>query len=297
MLNNASKMVRHVLSDIVKIFKLSIDLISKNYYDLEELLLGLLSRLIQNDEAVSRIYSKIIYERGYIAERGDLLYLKYDGLKWVVRKNIYADLKFGPLLCLVGEPYQCWAWFRKYLDMIESFIDVGAYIGGYSVRACNKGIDTYAIEANPENARLLLENLAMNCDNSAFNFLSIAAGSKREIRLLNIPCSKDGYLTSSLVERRQEHDDRTRRVEVEVYPLDSIINAERLRLPVLLKIDVEGFEIEVIEGAKRLLQKVDYIMIETSGTNRRIVDKLLSNFNFKVADNYKSYLLYERMTP
>jgi FkbM family methyltransferase len=286
-----------MLSSVTKASKLLINLISESYYDLEELLLGLLSRLIQNDEAVSRIYSKIIYKRGYIAERGDLLYLKYDGLKWVVRKNIYADLKFGPLLCLVGEPYQCWAWFRKYLDMIESFIDVGAYIGGYSVRACNKGIDTYAIEANPENARLLLENLAMNCDNSAFNFLSIAAGSKREIRLLNIPCSKDGYLTSSLVERRQEHDDRTRRVEVEVYPLDSIINAERLRPPVLLKIDVEGFEIEVIRGAKRLLQKVNYIMIETSSTNKRIVDKLLFNFNFKVVDNYGSYLLYERMTP
>jgi FkbM family methyltransferase len=252
--------------------------------------------LIQNDEAVSRIYSKIIYKRGsFIAERGTLLYLKYDNLKWIIRKNIYMDLKFGPLLCLVGEPYQCWTWFRKYLDMIEGFIDVGAYIGGYSVRACNKGIHTYAIEANPENARLLLENLAMNCDDSAFNFLSIAAGSKRERRPMNIKGSKDGYLTSSLVEHSREHDDRTRGIEVEVYPLDSIIDAERLRPPVLLKIDVEGFEIEVIRGAKRLLQKVNYIMIETSSTNKRIVDKLL--FNFKVVDNYRSYLLYERMAP
>jgi FkbM family methyltransferase len=287
-----------MLSDTVKISKLLINLISKSYYDPEELLLGLLSRLIQNDEAVSRIYSKIIYKRGsIIAERGTLLYLKYDNLKWSVRKNIYTDLKFGPLLCLVGEPYQCWAWFRKYLDMIEDFIDVGAYIGGYSVRACNKGIGTYAIEANPENARLLLENLAMNCDNSAFNFLSIAAGSKRERRPMNIKGSKDDYLTSSLVEHGRKHDDRTRQIEVEVYPLDSIIDAERLRPPVLLKVDVEGFEVEVIRGAKRLLQKVNYIMVETSGTNRRIVDKLLSNFNFKVVDNYKSYLLYERMIP
>lgn len=77
--------------------------------------------------------------------------------------------------------------------------------------------------------------------------------------------------------------------------MDSIIDAERLRPPVLLKIDVEGFEIEAIRGAKRLPQKVNYIMIETSSTNGRIVDKLLSNFNFKVVDNYKSYLLYERM--
>jgi FkbM family methyltransferase len=134
----------------------------------------------------------------------------------------------------------------------------------------------------------------MNCDDSAFNFLSIAAGSKRERRPMNIKGSKDGYLTSSLVEHSREHDDRTRGIEVEVYPLDSIIDAERLRPPVLLKIDVEGFEIEVIRGAKRLLQKVNYIMIETSSTNKRIVDKLL--FNFKVVDNYRSYLLYERMT-
>ena len=287
-----------MLRDMVKVSKLLINLISEGHYDLEELLLGLLSREIRNEEAVSKIYLKIIYERGsVIAERGDLLYLNYDNLKWIIRKNIYMDLKFGPLLCLVGEPYQCWTWFRQYLDMIESFIDVGAYIGGYSVRACNKGVHTYAIEANPENARFLSKNLDMNCDNSAFSFLGIAAGGKRERRLLNIPCSKDGYLTSSLVEHHQEHDDIARQIEVEVYPLDSIIDTEKIRPPVLLKIDVEGFEIEVIRGAKRLLQKVDYIMIETSGTNRRIVDKLLSNFNFKVADNYKSYLLYERMTP
>jgi methylase of polypeptide subunit release factors len=85
-------------------------------------------------------------------------------------------------------------------------------------------------------------------------------------------------------------------VLVEVYPLDSIVSAEGLRPPVLLKIDVEGFETKVIRNAKRLLQKVNCIMIETSDTNRRIVDNLLSNFNFKVVDNYKSYLLYERMT-
>jgi len=137
----------------------------------------------------------------------------------------------------------------------------------------------------------------MSCDDSAFNFLNIAAGSKRERRLMNIQGSKDGYLTSSLVEHHQEHDDLTRQIEVEVYPLDSIIDAERLRSPVLLKIDVEGFEIEVIKGAKRLLKKVNYIMIETSRTNKRIIDKLLSNFNFKVVDNYRSYLFYERMIP
>jgi FkbM family methyltransferase len=249
-------MVKLILSSVTKASKLLINLISEGYYHPEELLLGLLSRLIRNDEAVSRIYSKIIYERGsFIAKRGTLLYLKYDNLKWTVRKNIYTDLKFGPLLCLVGEPYQYWAWFRKYLDMIEGFIDVGAYIGGYSVRACNKGLSTYAIEANPENARLLLENLAMNCDDSAFNFLNIAAGSKRERRPMNIQGSKDGYLTSSLVAHRQEHDDLTRQIEVEVYPLDSIIDVEELRPSVLLKIDVEGFEIEVIRGAKRLYKK------------------------------------------
>jgi len=71
-----------MLSSVSKASKLLINLISESCYDLEELLLGLLSRLIQNDEAVSRIYSKIIYKRGsFIAERGTFLYLKYDNLK------------------------------------------------------------------------------------------------------------------------------------------------------------------------------------------------------------------------
>jgi len=92
-----------MLSSVTKASKLLINLISESYYDLEELLLGLLSRLIQNDKAVSRIYSKIIYEQGsFIAERGTLLYLKYDNLKWVVRKIFTRILSLVPYFVLWG---------------------------------------------------------------------------------------------------------------------------------------------------------------------------------------------------
>ena len=92
-----------MLSSVTKASKLLINLISEGYYDPEELLLGLLSRLIRNDEAVSRIYSKIIYERGsFIAKRGTLLYLKYENLKWTVRKIFTQILSLVPYFVLWG---------------------------------------------------------------------------------------------------------------------------------------------------------------------------------------------------
>ena len=59
-----------------------------------------------------------------------------------------------------------------------------------------------------------------------------------------------------------------------------------------LKIDVEGYEINVLKGAKKKLNEVSYILIEQQFGNQYIhsnfdaVDKLLKSNNFKVLKNF-----------
>jgi hypothetical protein len=51
---------------------------------------------------------------------------------------------------------------------------------------------------------------------------------------------------------------------VAINRLDTLIDASNLNKPILVKVDVQGFEKQVIAGGKELLSHVDYIIIEVS---------------------------------
>ena len=53
-------------------------------------------------------------------------------------------------------------------------------------------------------------------------------------------------------------------IKVDILSIDSIINYKELKNKTLLKIDVQGFELNVLKGAINLINYVEYIYIECS---------------------------------
>lgn len=53
-------------------------------------------------------------------------------------------------------------------------------------------------------------------------------------------------------------------VKVPIRRLDTILSARQLAAPVVLKIDVQGYEYEVLVGARQVLQNVDAVVVEQS---------------------------------
>ncbi|PKU24464.1 FkbM family methyltransferase [Telmatospirillum siberiense] len=53
-------------------------------------------------------------------------------------------------------------------------------------------------------------------------------------------------------------------IKVPVDRLDALLTANELRPPVLLKIDVQGFEIPVLEGSTGIIDRVDHVYCECS---------------------------------
>ena len=53
-------------------------------------------------------------------------------------------------------------------------------------------------------------------------------------------------------------------VEVPVCRLDNALQQILLRPPILLKLDLQGFELEALRGASEALSKMDYVVVETS---------------------------------
>jgi len=106
-----------------------------------------------------------------------------DGLQWILREDsLGEDARAGLLLANCTEPEEH-EWFLNALREGGTFVDVGANVGGYSVRACKLGAKVIAIEPDPDNCRVIDLNMELN-HLSHFHLLSIAAGSKEEIRQL-----------------------------------------------------------------------------------------------------------------
>jgi len=217
-----------------------------------------------------------------------------DGVKWIVRRAspifLRYDALFGPLLSCHQEPRE-YEWFSNALHEGGTFVDVGANVGGYSVRASKIGARVIAVEPDPDNYRVLKLNLELNQCIDAY-VLNIAAGRREEVRELYE--SSDGAPAGySLLQAKSSGKVKC---SVEVKPLDvtipPLLNNERIDL---LKIDVEGVEAEVIKGALDLLKSTRYMIVEViPSTKSRMLEvlDLLRPLGFKLIDKVCRLSLY-----
>lgn len=143
-----------------------------------------------------------------------------------------------------------------YLNRGDCFVDVGANIGLMSIFASqcvgNPG-KILAFEAHPETHQLLLENIQLNhIENiEPFNFaLGDEVGKATIYDNWNV--NRGG---ASLV----IHADNATGFEVEVKTLDDVIQNDFQ--PKMIKIDVEGFEFQVLKGAENTIKNCKPILI------------------------------------
>lgn len=164
-----------------------------------------------------------------------------------------------------------WTYERKiknYLhencNKIGLFIDIGACIGEYCIWLGNKGVTCIAIE--PVNYNAIETNLAYN-STAVENIWVIraAVGNKTENVAFNV---QPGVTSSSHIDRKQSG-------KIPCHKLDDIIENEFIKPDKItfIKLDVEGMELEVLEGATSLIVNTPNLQIvyeHTSIGDRKI---------------------------
>ncbi|BCA94927.1 methyltransferase FkbM [Legionella antarctica] len=139
---------------------------------------------------------------------------------------------------------------------VQTVIDVGIAFGTPAFYKSLPEAKFYLIEPVPQ-CKPLLEKLEHTIGATCFN---VAAGSKDgEIKFFVHP---DISGSSSLRQWEGEVFDGES-VTVPLKKLDSLI-PKSINRPSLLKIDTQGNELDVLAGAKELLEVVDVVIIETS---------------------------------
>jgi FkbM family methyltransferase len=170
-----------------------------------------------------------------------------------------------------------------------AFIDVGAHIGKYAVKVGkNKPNKVIAIEPEEYNFTLLKKNVYKN---GLSNTLLINKGVYSQKGKLSFYLSDKGEGLHSIFQT----DDTTTKTTIDVDTLDNIIDEINFKGKIdLIKIDVEGAEVEVVKGALKIIKENHpKLIIEVSKENPQNLNdikELLSNFNYKSEkldeDNY-----------
>jgi len=137
-------------------------------------------------------------------------------------------------------------------------IDGGANIGQFARAAAETYPDAqiFSFEPLSEVAERLRANLA-DCPRVevAESALGSRDGSLRFFR------SAYDLASSALP---SASDAETEEVEVRVGRLDTLLEPGALHSPVLLKLDLQGYELEALRGAAGLLDHVDHILLEVA---------------------------------
>jgi FkbM family methyltransferase len=142
--------------------------------------------------------------------------------------------------------------------------DIGANVGVYTVLAAkNTGANVISLEPVPSTFQHLKNNIDLNKISELATIINCGASSENGELEFTKELDAVNHVAVSVVEKNYDHT-----VTIKVQSLDTIFKD---KVPLLLKIDVEGFEHEVIKGAANLLNSdnLKAIIIELNGSGMR----------------------------
>lgn len=184
-------------------------------------------------------------------------------LSTMLREPSYARIRKSggdrELFSLLARP-----WLNR--SRIRAVIDVGANEGqaALTFRALFPQAEIHSFEPQPEPCRRITQRFA---DDQRFHLHPIACGATATRMPLHV--SEFSPASSFLKSCVQGEGDETPLVanagflDVQVERLDSYVALQKLPPgPWLLKLDVQGFELEVLRGAQGLFSNVEVIVCE-----------------------------------
>lgn len=123
--------------------------------------------------------------------------------------------------------------------------------------------------------------------------LSKIRGSLHKVALGREDTQSELYLTgrtgSTLLQDHVARPKTTKHVSVPVRRLDSVLKPKNIKKPCLLKIDTEGYELDVLEGARGLLSHIDCVVVEVhfrkaNAYSPANIVNLLAEYDFHLTD-------------
>lgn len=205
---------------------------------------------------------------------GAIVYDWVNGSKFIVKTgetgltgNVYTGL----------HEFSDMGFLLHFLRPDDAFIDVGANVGSYTILACSAiGARGVAFEPVPSTYEKLIENMRLNQLTERVKCFNKGVGDQQGA----IVFTGEYGATNHAIASGEQCDSK---VTIECVSLDVVLESES---PSLIKVDVEGYETLVLNGAQQVLknESLSAVIMELNGSGTRygfdesqIVELMLAN--------------------
>lgn len=141
--------------------------------------------------------------------------------------------------------------FNHVLDIADIFVDIGANVGYYCCLALRKGKPVIAFEPQQQNLDCLYQNMIANGWEGQIEVFPLALSTKSEL----LPLFGASGPSASLIKGWAGYSSRYSQL-VPTNTLDNILSERFQNNQLIIKIDVEGAEYQVLNGALRTISRV-----------------------------------------
>lgn len=180
---------------------------------------------------------------------------------------------------------------------IDIVLDIGAYTGIYALIAqcVDENVDIYTFEPLDYNFKRVVKNCELNSFNNIKNYNVAVSNTEADLQFEFNHCNH-AMTTGGKISVNGDSNNLTK-CNVKSIIIDNILQYKGKTI--LLKIDVEGFEIDALRGMKKLLENNNYIMLieildaQYDKTTMDIKSILPMNYMFKIIgeDDNRNYLI------
>ncbi|PKP72144.1 MAG: FkbM family methyltransferase [Alphaproteobacteria bacterium HGW-Alphaproteobacteria-5] len=207
---------------------------------------------------------------------------------WQVRSRLHSDVtvewiegqKLVARRGMTGATGNFYTGLHEFSDMMlllhflregDLFLDIGANIGSYSVLASGVcGARTVSFEPDPDTARYLARNIAINDLGKRATVHEVALGSHNGETAFTVGLDSTNRVAAAGAEN------------VRTVPLRRLDDIAGTGGPAMIKIDVEGYEEQVLDGATDCLGAPSLKLIELETVTPGIQD-ILARHGFERA--------------
>jgi FkbM family methyltransferase len=194
---------------------------------------------------------------------------------------------------LVKEPGTI-RWLREQAKPGRVFLDIGANVGIYSIFAAQhmgKDGQVYSVEPHLQNAVALMDNVMANHLQDRVSVLSMALSRSRSV----IDFRYEEWDVGSAHSQLQTGDPMTAVPNSAATELkattsvDHLIEDKSIQVPDFVKIDVDGIEMAILEGASALLRSPDgpgSVQIECEPDTYEQVDEFMGDHGYQLVERH-----------
>jgi FkbM family methyltransferase len=198
-------------------------------------------------------------------------------------------------------------WLDQNGSKDNCLFDIGANLGLYSIYYSKKfDAKVFSFEPSFKNLELMARNISLNSLQENITIISNPLTDQFLISKYFQGDFKAGAAVASFNNQKfiEEFEIDNKKLNLTknkisyntlAISIDNLMSLNLIDLPKLIKIDVDGNEIEILNGCSKLLDKSEKtsILIETRPSTEKIVEQKLTSYGFKKIKSLRSNSVWE----